>query len=130
MVTYSESSLADIAIRVISRLGASIRADRSLTEAFGDHIAIGKFACERLGHPNGLLRNTVAVFVWKFWIGALSRQPFRFVAPTHVRAELEAALDAPVDERVQAILRAVAFGLRIDFARSSSASEWLYGKKP
>ena len=65
-------------------------------------------------YPSATYRRIVLPFFTAYWFTKFENQRFRFQSPRTVEADLRAIQIVPENQRAQALLRALAYGLNID----------------
>lgn len=102
------------ALRYIASIGATLQPDLSLRDAFIIHITVLRSLVPLLGQLPGMYRRCIVPFFLSYWMAAFEKRRFHFSAIRLVEEDLRQAQSLPVEQRVRAVLKAIALGLQID----------------
>jgi hypothetical protein len=104
----------------------ALAANATPEEAIGVHLPIMPIL-EKWYEPGDPIHHSILLpYVQEYWVKSFARMRFRFDRPTVVESLLPEALQAPEDQRVRAVLKAILSGLR---GRPPEAlASWLNGK--
>jgi hypothetical protein len=113
----------DIVLQFISRFAATWQPDASLEQVAAVHLAMLPVLAREGILPILTYRQVVVPYVLHYWTEAIQRERFRFRSPRIVEDELRAHQQLIDTQRVQAILRTVAYGLNVSIP--PDAQQWI-----
>ena len=111
------------ALQTIGYIGATLQEDVSLKNALWADFHTLPSVHDLFKPPSATYRRIVIPFVVSYWTAKFEKMRFRFRSPALVEKGLSEAQNKPETQRVQSILKTIAFGL--DIKPPPEAEEWL-----
>jgi hypothetical protein len=111
----------DDVLRAVGYLGATLKQTVSPEQVLTLHLVVMPKVYRLFAPPSTTYRRLVLPLLMRYWSKAIATMRFRFRTPSIVEGELHGHIELPENQRAQAILRTVAYGLGVSIPPDAQA---------